>query len=219
MYVVTYKKDPENEMVVEPFLEGAQFARNLYLDLHDLMTKPPVQRLLLDRPPMPAGYQPMKVLVLSLNGTLIHCEYKFGVGFEILKRPGLSTFLARMARNYELVIFGDQDQGFIHEVSEALDPQMMMIQGRLGRESTILDGQKYIKDFSYLGRPIKEVIYLDFSDELVPHHKANTIILPEWNGDMDDRALIDLIPFLESLANKPVDVRQEIKRFGNTNTA
>jgi len=45
-----------------------------------------------------------------------------------------------MARSYELVLFGDNDQGFIHEVAEALDPQMMMFQGRLGRESTLLKG-------------------------------------------------------------------------------
>lgn len=91
---------------------------------------------------------------------------------------------------------------------------MMMFQGRLGRESTLLKGQKYIKDFSYLGRPIKEVVYLDFTDELVPYHSSNTIILPEWNGDMDDRALYDIIPFLESMANKPVDVRDEIRKYG-----
>ena len=56
----------------------------------------------------------------------------------------------------------------------------------------------YIKDFSYLGRPIKEVVYLDFTDETVPHHKLNAVVLPEWKGDMDDRALFDIIPFLES---------------------
>ena len=64
----------------------------------------------------------MKVLVLNLSGTLVHTEYKLGVGFEVLKRPGLSVFLQRMARNYELVIFGDQEQGFIMEICEALDP-------------------------------------------------------------------------------------------------
>ena len=67
--------------------------------------------LLLERPPLPPGYAPMKTLVLNLNGTLIHSEYKFGVGFEVLKRPGLALFLARMAKSYELVLFGDQEKG------------------------------------------------------------------------------------------------------------
>lgn len=75
---------------------------------------------------------------------------------------------------------------------------MMMISGRLGRESTALKNNMYIKDFSYLGRPIKEVVYIDFTDDTVPYHKDNTIILPQWEGEVSDRELIDLIPFLDS---------------------
>jgi TFIIF-interacting CTD phosphatase-like protein len=56
----------------------------------------------------------------------------------------------------------------------------------------------YCKDFSYLGRPVRDVVYLDFTDETVPYHKDNTIILPLWEGDSEDRALFDIIPFLES---------------------
>jgi len=68
-----------------------------------------------------------KVLVLNLSGTLVHTEYKLGTGFEVQKRPGLSMFLQRLARSYELVLFGDQEQGFIMEIAEALDPSQMMI--------------------------------------------------------------------------------------------
>ena len=56
------------------------------------------------------------------------------------------------------------------EICEALDPQGMMIQGRIGREGTMLKDGTYIKDFSYLGRPIKEVVYLDYNDKVVPYH-------------------------------------------------
>lgn len=98
-----------------------------------------------------------------------------GVGFEILKRPGLSTFLNRMMRNYEIVLFGDQEGGFVHEIADALDPNGMFIQGRLGRESTIVKDSRYVKDFSYLGRPATDVIYIDFTDETVPFHQENLI--------------------------------------------
>lgn len=199
LYLV-YKTDkPEEGLGANAtFLEAAQATKWGIDDLRILMTRPPVNSLLLERPPLPPGYAPMKVLVLNLNGTLVHSEYKFGVGFEILKRPGLSVFLQRMARNYEIVFFGEQEQGYVNEIAEALDPQQQMIQARLGRESTMLKGSMYIKDFSYLGRPAKEVIYLDFSDETVPYHKDNCIVLPKWEGDVDDRALYDIIPFLES---------------------
>jgi mitochondrial import inner membrane translocase subunit TIM50 len=103
-----------------------------------------------------------------------------------------------MSRSYEIALFGDMDQGHIMEIAEALDPEQHYIQGRLGRESTIMKNGVYIKDFSYLGRALKDVVYIDFTDDMVPEHKANCILVPEWKGERDDRALIDLVPFLES---------------------
>ena len=71
---------------------------DFYLDIKALMIKPPVEKLLPDRPPLPPGAAYPKTIVLNLRGTLIHSEYKFGVGFEILKRPGLSILIQRLAR-------------------------------------------------------------------------------------------------------------------------
>jgi mitochondrial import inner membrane translocase subunit TIM50 len=73
-----------------------------------------------------------------------------------------------------------------------------MIQGRLGRESTLLKNGIYIKDLSYMNRNIKEIIYVDFSNEKVAFHKENCIVLPRWEGDPNDRELYDILPFLES---------------------
>ena len=67
-------------------------------NLHLLLTRPPVEKLMPDRPPAPPGAMYPKTLVLNLRGTLIHSEYKFGVGFEVQKRPGLSTFINRLSR-------------------------------------------------------------------------------------------------------------------------
>ena len=72
-----------------------------------------------------------------------------------------------------------------------------MIHGRFGRESTLLKDGKYIKDLSYLNRPIRDIVYIDFTDEFVDFHKENAIILPKFEGDREDRALMDLLPFLE----------------------
>lgn len=61
---------------------------------------------------------------------------------------------------------------------------------------------KYVKDLSYINRPVKDIIYLDFSDETVDFHKDNAIILKEFKGEEDDRDLIDLIPFLDRKLEK-----------------
>ena len=49
-------------------------------------------KMLPDRPNMP-GYAHPKTLVMNLSGTLVYQEFKLGVGLEVFKRPGLSTFL------------------------------------------------------------------------------------------------------------------------------
>ena len=76
-----------------------------------------------------------------------------------------------------------------------------MFSGLLGRESTIVNDGKYVKDFSYLGRPIKEVIYIDFDKTTAPFHPDNVIVLPEFEGDLNDRALYEIMPFLKRKYN------------------
>ena len=96
---------------------------------------------------------------------------------------------------------------------------MQMFTSHLGRECTITKDGKYIKDFSYLGRPIKEVIYIDFDKETAPYHADNCVLLPEFQGDLNDRALYDIIPFMKHLAAKPGDIREEIRLYGSEGTA
>ena len=124
-YCVMNKDKPEEAPGTSDFfLTYAYNARDFYYFLRDLLTKPPVDSLLMQRPPTPPGYMSMKTLVLNVSGTLTHSEYKLGIGFEILKRPGLSVFLSQMSQNYELVLFGDQERNFIEEIAMALDPNL-----------------------------------------------------------------------------------------------
>ena len=94
-----------------------------------------------------------------------------------------------------------------------------MIMARLGREVTLLKNGKYIKDLSYLNRDIKDIVYIDFSDEKTEFHPENVIILPRWEGDLNDRELYDIIPFLDNLGSSHgSDVRDEIKKYGREGT-
>jgi len=219
-YCVMRKDKPEEALGVnEAMLMRAYDLKGFYHFLRDLLTKPPVNNLLMERPPTPPGYTPMKTLVLNVSGTLTHSEYKLGIGFEIVKRPGLSVFLTQMAQSYELVLFGDQERSFVEEIGMALDPNMQMFQGFLGRECTLSRDGRYIKDFSYLGRPIKDVVYIDFDKGTAPYHLDNVLELPEYDGDSNDRSLYEIIPFLKHLAARPGDVRDEIRLYGSENTA
>ena len=81
----------------QPFLDAARFVDWSIYDFKVLMTKPGMTKMLPDRIKMPGQMEP-KVLVLNLNGTLVHSTYSLGVGVEIYKRPGLTAFLNRMSR-------------------------------------------------------------------------------------------------------------------------
>ena len=96
---------PETMPTSEPFLEAARFVDWSIYDFKVLMTKPGMTKMLPDRLNLP-GQMEAKVLVMNLNGTLVHSTYSMGVGVEIYKRPGLTMFLNRMSRQYELCIFG-----------------------------------------------------------------------------------------------------------------
>jgi len=97
-YLVKRSKDPESALHIPIFLSQAlKLDYNIY-NMHLMMTRPPVQKLLPSRPPAPQGQMYPKTLVLNLRGTLVHSDYKFGVGFEVQKRPGLSMFINRLSK-------------------------------------------------------------------------------------------------------------------------
>ena len=220
LYIVKKMENPdEASFKIFYFLEMAKKADWHMYQLNLLLTRPPVQKLMPDRPPAPPGAIYPKVLVLNLRGTLIHSEYKFGIGFEVKKRPGLSMLINRLSRLYEIVIFSDEEQGIVQDICMALDPIGQSIPGRFGREATLLHKGTYVKDLSYLNRPIKDIVYVDVDDSKVAFHKENCLMIPFWDGNEDDRELYELLPFLESLGNKHgCDVRKEIDKIGRENT-
>ena len=76
-----------------------------------------------------------------------------------------------------------------------------------------------IKDLSYLNRDLKNLVMLEKNPKKVGFQPENVILIPEFKGDLDDRALIEIQPFLEHLVRDQVkDVRKEIDKFGRTET-
>ena len=217
-YLVRRKEKPEQSpFTIDLFLQHATRFNWHIEDLTLLLTRPPVEKLMPDRPEMPPGMSYPKTLVLGLRGITVHSEYLLGIGFEYKKRPGLSTFLQHMSKRFEVVIFGDEESNLVQEICEALDPEQRMIVGRIGHESTLLKDGKYIKDLSYMNRDVKDIICIDFDEEKFSFHKRNVIKVPKWEGEDDDRVFLDIIPFLDHLARPGVDVRKELDRYGHEN--
>lgn len=77
MYLLKKTEKPEKGFLAnQVFLDLARNADWHYNDLRLLLTRPPVEKLLPDRPPLPPGSAYPKTLVINLRGTLIHSEYK-----------------------------------------------------------------------------------------------------------------------------------------------
>jgi import inner membrane translocase subunit TIM50 len=186
--------------------------------IYGSLTLPYYKKVLPD-PVELVGQPSKKTLVINLNKTLINYQYKFGSGFEILKRPGLLKFLQEMGQAYEVVIFGSEDSNFVEEVSHKLDQFDMNIRYKLGKEATKLEKGRYIKDLNYLNRDLKNVIVIDFDPLNVKYHPNNVIVIPEFQGDGTDRELVQSIVFLKEMAKPDVkDVRKEIEKYGNYKT-
>lgn len=90
----------------------------------------------------------------------------------------------------------------------------------LYREMTVYEDGGYVKDLSYLNRDLKKVVVVDSDAHHVKKQPENAIVLPKWTGDPRDTTLIDLIPFLENLANLGYqDTREVLKSFEGTDIA
>ncbi|GJP74063.1 hypothetical protein CLOP_g4704, partial [Closterium sp. NIES-67] len=95
--------------------------------------QPASDRLLPDLTPQE---QHVYTLVLDLEGTLVHSDWKRDRGWRTFKRPGVEAFLERMAQFFEVVVFSDQLNLSVDPILDRLD-QKGCIRYRLYRDGTL----------------------------------------------------------------------------------
>lgn len=74
-----------------------------------------------------------------------------------------------------------------------------------------------LQDLSYLNRDLSKVILVDTASSHAKLQPENAIILPKWKGDINDKGLVSLIPFLEFVGADIKDTRDVLKSFEGTN--
>jgi len=165
-------------------------------------------------PSLPAHMAHLPTLVLDLDETLIHSVWDRKHGWRTMKRPYCDKFLNEMAKHYEIVIFSAGLQYIVDPVVTALDPNGQLIMWRLYRDCTTYRGGKHIKDLSRMNRDLTKTVMIDDEEDCLSDQPENGILTTRWDGDREDRELLDLIPFLKGLAkNKPSDFREEITKY------
>ncbi|KAI0216140.1 mitochondrial inner membrane protein required for protein import, partial [Massospora cicadina] len=173
----------------------------------------PKYNALLPLPQEIPGQQTM-TLVINLDETLVKVVWDREHGYRVAKRPGLERFLGIMFQLYEVVIFTSQQEYNARPLLEKFDPYHMYHHYLLTRDSTTHVDGKTVKDLSLLNRDLSQVIIMENNPEHFSLQPDNAILVPAWDGSPDDRYLLDILPFLETLyLSKPKDVRVVLKKY------
>ncbi|KAJ1269869.1 hypothetical protein BS78_06G010900 [Paspalum vaginatum] len=196
-------------------------------DLPDLsMVTPKFRPVLL---PKQTRSCPTTTLVLDLDETLVHstlehCEdadFTFPVHFNFREhtiyvrcRPYLKEFLDRVASMFETIIFTASQSIYAEQLLNVLDPKRKLFRHRVYRESCVYVEGNYLKDLTVLGRDLTRVMIVDNSPQAFGFQLDNGIPIESWFDDPNDKELLKLLPFLESLVGVE-DVRPYIARKFN----
>jgi RNA polymerase II subunit A small phosphatase-like protein len=138
--------------------------------------------------------------VLDLDETLVHSSFKpidnpdivLPVEIEgsickifILIRPGVTQFLRKMQKYFELVIYTASLSKYADPLVNQLDPDNFCAY-RLFREHCTLVNNAFVKDLTRLGRKMKDVIIVDNSPVAYMFQPENALPILSWYDNMED---------------------------------
>ncbi|XP_036202115.1 mitochondrial import inner membrane translocase subunit TIM50 isoform X3 [Myotis myotis] len=142
-----------------------------------------------------------------MNSTML------ATGWRFKKRPGIETLFQQLAPLYEIVIFTSETGMTAFPLIDSVDPHGF-ISYRLFRDATrYMDGH-HVKDISCLNRDPARVVVVDCKKEAFRLQPYNGVALRPWDGNSDDRVLLDLSAFLKTIAlNGVEDVRTVLEHY------
>jgi len=166
-------------------------------------------------PPKDRTLSNRNTLVLDLDETLVHSSFKPITLVDMLidieldgamhtvyvrKRPYVEEFMARVSELFEVVVLTASLEVYADPVLDELDYDGQWVHHRLFRDSCANLNGNYIKDLSYLGRPLHQVIIIDNSPTSYLFQPRNALPITSWFDDNGDVELLDLLPVLRRAA-------------------
>lgn len=211
-------EDIYNEHLFQTF-QGLRIVKNLPpVDLDQLNQK---RRQVPRRP----GYENKKTVVFDLDETLVHCcentdEVKPDVILPVVFptgevvdaginiRPHAIECLKEVNKDFEVFVFTASHQCYANVVLDYLDPTGELIHQRFFRDSCINMNGIYIKDLRiFADRKLSEILMVDNASYSYAYQIDNGIPIISWHDNKEDKELLNLTDYLQSLANSE-DVRE-----------
>ncbi|XP_074068798.1 LOW QUALITY PROTEIN: mitochondrial import inner membrane translocase subunit TIM50-like [Macrotis lagotis] len=175
-----------------------------YFKDYQQMIIEPTSPCLLPDPLREPYYQPPYMLALELMGVLLHPEWSLATGWQFKKHPGIQTLFQQLAPLYEIVIFTSDTGMTAFPLIDSVDPHGF-ISYRLFQDATCYMDGHHIKDISCLNRDPARVAVVDCKKEAFRLQPNNGVVLLPWDGNSDDRTLLDLSAFLKTIALNGVE--------------
>lgn len=104
------------------------------------------------------------------------------VTIDLNIRPHALTFLKKIAKSWEVIVFTASTQSYANAILDEIDPDHSIFHHRLYRQHCTRVGDFFIKDLSRLNRDLKNVVLVD--------NAAYSYILQLNNG-------IPILPFYD----------------------
>lgn len=164
-----------------------------------------------------------KLLVLDIDETLIHAsqeplsyeaDFQLDFGkqglYHIYKRPGLDAFLDHVFQRFEVGVWTSAGCDYAQAVMEKLvgDINQMAFlwtykdctQKRITDSFQPNFGQvnnlKKLQKLKRKGYPLEKIIMVDNTPAKVEQNYGNAVIVPDFQGDINDQVLSELWPYL-----------------------
>lgn len=171
--------------------------------------------------PMKENAFTQKVLVLDLDETLVHCHFGPPEKYDLVipisieavqydvyvqKRPFVDEFLAEVSKLFYIVIFTASVSSYANPIIDVLLPNLPAPQ-RLFRESCTSFQGMLLKDLTMFNTSLRKIVIVDNNPCAFSMHPQNAILSINWEGQYEDRELIDrILPLLKKCADAD-DVR------------
>ena len=98
-------------------------------------------------------------------------------------RPYALTFLKKMSKKWEIIIFTASHQNYANAILDEIDPEGTLIHHRLYRQNCSILNDMYVKDLSLLNRDLSKMVLVDNAAYSYILQMSNGIpILPYYDG-------------------------------------